>query len=74
MPQNGQIHDFHAKKGQKVKEINVNVPCNHKRDVTTFIYIQLDRLNNLPERGVEGLRIESGQINQNHHNGTLPQY
>ena len=39
MAQNGQIDNFHGKKGQKVKEINVNMPCNHKRDVTTFIYI-----------------------------------
>ena len=54
MAQNGQIHDFHGKKGQKIKKINVNMPCNHKRDVTTFIYIQLDGLNNFSERGVEG--------------------
>ena len=74
MAQNGQIHDFHGKKGQKVKEINVNMPCHHKCDITTCIYIPLDRLNNLPASGVEGSPIEGDQMDQNHQIGTLPQY
>ena len=74
MAQNGQIHDFYGKMGQKVKEINVNMPHNHKCDITTCIHFKLDRSNNLPARGVEGLPIENSQINQNHQIGTLPQY
>ena len=74
MAQNGQIHDFHGKKDQKVKEINVNMPCHHKCDITTCIYIPLDRLNNLPASGVEGSPIEGDQMDQNHQTGTLPQY
>ena len=34
MAQNGQIHDFHCKKGQTVKEINANMPSNDKCDET----------------------------------------
>ena len=47
---------------------------NHKCDVTSCIYIQLDTLNKLPARGVEGLPIEGDQMDQNHQIGTLPQY
>ena len=47
---------------------------NHKCDVTSCIYIQLDTLNNLPAKGVDGLPIEGDQMDQNHKTCTLPQY
>ena len=69
MAQNGQIHDFHGKKGQKVKKINAIMPKNDKCAVTACIYIKFDRMNNLPARGVEGLPIEGDRMDQNHQIG-----
>ena len=71
MAQNSQTHDFHCKKGQKVKEINANMPLNDKCDVTAWIYIKYDRMTNLPARGVDGSPIEGVQMDQNHQIGTL---
>ena len=71
LAQNGQIHDFHCKKG---KEINANMLYNEIQDVTAQIYNKFDRMNNLPARGVEGLPIEGDQMDQNHQIGALPQY
>ena len=51
----------------------MTVPCKCKCDVIIGTLMQLEELNNLQIRGIEGSPIEGGKMDQNHHIGTLPQ-